>query len=63
MNVSSTLPRDGKPGLADFVRCVTASTLPRFALNNRLSREVNPLSHASAVRFGPTDEALGNAIH
>jgi hypothetical protein len=26
MEISSVVPRDGKPGLADFVRCVAAST-------------------------------------
>ena len=28
-------PRDGKPGLADFIRCVTASTPLRVAQNDR----------------------------
>jgi len=28
--------RDGKPGLADFVGCITASTPLRFAQNDRI---------------------------
>src|ERR1700741_2836963 len=32
------MPRDGKPGLADFVRCVAASTSLRSAQNGRAIR-------------------------
>ena len=35
----------------------------RHSAASHIYNAVHPLSHASALRFGPTDKAIGDAIH
>ena len=66
MELSVGAPRDGKPGLADFVRCVAASTPLRSAQNDAGSSACN-VQYRSPTRIDsvnfPTADGIERSHH